>query len=159
MMRRKTITSPKATIRSAVVPDCSSLARVLRDADIAEVKASSGLSPGDALLRAYVLSHDCFTVEDSTGPVCMFGVVRDSKTTGRIWLLGSDRMFLYRRQLLTEPRLWLDHWRQKYKVLTNFVDARNVRHVRWLEHMGCRFIREVPDFGHEKRIFKEFVYV
>jgi hypothetical protein len=36
-------------------------------------------------------------------------------------------------------KIILDHWLDKYGVLSNYIDVRNKSHVRWLEYLGFTF--------------------
>lgn len=94
----------------------------------------------------------------------MWGVVPDGKypEAGRIWLLGTDDLVedsLNRVRFLREAGHHLSSVAQRYQVLFNFMDARNVVHRRWLEWMGFTFIAEHSNHGAEGRLFLEFCKV
>jgi len=92
----------------------------------------------------------------------MWGVVPETKTAGRIWMLGCQSMMddsSDRRTFLRESKRELIKVHEQYPVLFNVVDARNKVHIRWLQWMGFTFIQKHPQWGPEGRLFYEFVRI
>ena len=50
-------------------------------------------------------------------------------------------------------------FQKRYRVLYNFIDARNTLHIKWLKWCGFTFIQKHYDYGYEKRLFYEFVRI
>lgn len=95
-------------------------------------------------------------------PMGMWGVIRESETSGRIWMLGCQSMLddkRDKRTFLRQSKLELIKVLEQYPVLFNVVDARNEIHVRWLQWMGFTFIQKHPEWGPEGRLFYEFVRI
>jgi len=152
-------------LRSTVVADIAWIADRMRAADVAEVKANSGLEPRVGLLHSYIKGKPCITMVSSQGePLAMGGVVPDelNSRVGQIWLLGTDALVentTNRMRFLRGCRSWVNAMHREYDVLWNYMDARNAVHRRWVEWMGFTFIAKRPDWGVEGRLFLEFCKV
>lgn len=151
--------------RPSIAADIAAVADNLRQADKNEVQAALDLHPSHTLACCYFTSKPCMTMVGRSGnQVGMWGVVPDGKypEAGRIWLLGTDELVddrLNRIRFLKEAKYYLQVMSQQYKVLFNFMDARNVVHRRWLQWLGFTFIAEHPKYGAEGRLFLEFCKV
>jgi hypothetical protein len=108
----------KPYVRPATTDDAFLLAPNLRDADVQEIKAASGLPPLAALQRDIQLSERVYVMEDERGPFGIFGVL-DARPgfpddppceTGVIWMLGTDRVVEHRKTFLRESRRWVAHF-------------------------------------------------
>lgn len=142
--------------------DAESLAPRLRQADLDEIKASTGQEPIEALRDGARLSLQPLTAVMHDGltevPIAMFGCVSESERgVGRIWLLGSDDVFVMRMAFARQSREWFRHVAAPFNLVTNIVDMRNAVHVNWLRWCGCRFVG-VVESGVEKRPFLEFFW-
>ncbi len=137
------------------IPD---IAARMRAADVAEVMASSGSTPEDALSYSLAHSSMAWTVCVDGRPEIMFGAadLNILTATGAPWMLGTDAIFdiscgLFRRQSL--------HWKTqlltRYAVLTNYVDDRNTASKRWLTWMGFVFSEPIPA-GVNGEMFRAF---
>lgn len=146
--------------RHSVIPDVYDLGKRLRTADQEEVVAATGSSPTMALYRGHISSTECFTMYDSTETLGMFGYrVVEPKLVASVWLLGTDRLLNHRWEFLRRSRTWIDYFNTKADLLYNTVDLRNTTHIRWLEWLGFRFVRVIPDHGPFHKPFVEFVRV
>lgn len=149
-------------IREVRDGDIEYVAERLRDADLREVQAASGLEPHVALRYSYELSGlACTIVGDQGHPVALFGVSPIDDVTGCVWLLSSDELTKGKlgRQFVRECRSHFDRLNDYRPLLTNFVDERNTVHIRWLKWAGCHFIQRCEKYGVEHRPFLEFVRV
>lgn len=147
-------------VRPTVKEDVLALAPRLRQADIDEVKAASGLDPETALILSHQVSSECFTVFGGCNQIAMFGVKQeDNPSIGRIWMLGSDEIHDHRFGFLRRSKAWVDHLQDRYPILYNYIDARNTVHIRWLQWLGFSFINEVHGYGSEQRLFYQFVRI
>ncbi len=149
--------------RLSCLEDIKIIAETMRDEDIAEIKAQSGLDPIASLFYCFFKSRPCMTMISRHGhPMGMWGVVPESETSGRIWMLGCQSMLddtSDKRTFLRRSKVELDKIIQEYPVLFNVVDARNKVHVRWLQWMGFTFIKKHSEYGPESRLFYEFVRI
>lgn len=116
----------------------------LRAEDAAEVEASDGLGPLEAVRMSWALStpHDedelreCRVIQSDDGvPLGICGVAAG----GRIWMLCTDDLFstrANRRQFLRDGKPWVDQCVERYGALSNWVSAKNVASIRWLKTLG-----------------------
>lgn len=137
----------------------------MRQADIDELQAGSGVTPRESLLYSFMMGRPCMTMIGHDGAeIGMWGVVPDGRyeKAGRIWLLGTDALVedgRNRVRFLKEAKRELARMEQQYDVLWNYMDARNTVHIEWLRWMGFTFICERPNYGTEGRLFLEFCKV
>ena len=150
-------------VRPAVLKDVSAVADRMRTEDINELKAGIGACPKGGLLYAYFMSKPCLTVVSRHGHLmAMAGVVPESQTTGRIWLLGCQSIVddsIDKRWFLRHSKQVLAQWQKTYPLLFNVVDARNEVHVKWISWLGFTFIKKHLHWGTEDRMFYEFVRI
>lgn len=151
------------TIRPSHSRDPGDLAPWLRAADIAELQAACGASPLEGLESAYKVSEVCMTAELEGEIIAMFGVARDDEVSeeigvayGNVWFLGSPESVSNAKFFMRESRAWLAEMDRKYDALGNAVDARNVKHVRWIKAMGFTFVDTIHDYGEQGETFLRF---
>jgi hypothetical protein len=151
-------------MRTAIVPAQAWHAVVIgqnpRPADVAELAASSGSTPEEAMVRGLNSSVRAFTGLVDDEPVCMFGASPYSILggVGAAWMIGSDalRSMRVQRALLRESAAALDLLQSMFpEMLYNFVDQRNTCAIRWLTWLGFTFLDPVI-VGHEKLPFLPF---
>jgi len=148
------------TCRRALLRDLPRIAAEMREEDKQEVLAFSGLSPLAGLICGFNFSDESFVVyeTDTEDPLFIFGytVIEPPDLTACIWLLGTDKIKKHSRQFLQGSGLYIDYLQTKAKLLYNFVDQRNLIHIRWLKWLGFKFIKIEENFGYEQRPFIEF---
>ena len=134
----------------SVAEDVFILKDKLRAEDVQECQAV-GLTPTKALVDAYALSELCYTAKVNGKPEAMFGVssFRQPDGCGAVWYLGSDESFKHPIALVKGGRKYVEEWLEKFNILYNRVDARNVRHVEWLKCVGFKFTGSVIINGYE----------
>lgn len=137
----------RAVLLPPSTPAVEWVAQHLREADLAEMALIHGLPADDpavrlALLRASVAASragECWAAHDAaTGePVAVFGVAPTSWIDNEAapWLLGTDALPRYGRDLVAMGRDAVSDWSQRWR-LVNRVDARNAVAVRWLRRVG-----------------------
>lgn len=128
----------------------------VRQADRDEVRAYTGSTVLNALVKGITGSKLSYTVKLNRTPIAIFGVVGE-ESFGTVWLLGTDAIQLIKRPFLRQSKAWLAHLEEGYELVGNVIDARNTLHIRWLHWLGFSFVREISRFGHEQRPFLEFV--
>lgn len=147
-------------VHQTVPEDVDALAPRLRQADIDEIRAASGLDPQTALILSRQVSSMCFTVFGEGRQIAMFGVrPEENPSIGRIWMLGSDEIHDHRFGFLRRSKSWVDFLQDRYPILYNYIDARNSVHIRWLHWLGFSFINEEHSYGFEQRLFYQFVRI
>lgn len=124
-------------VRPALFEDVAVLAPRLRAADVAEVAASSGRTPAEAL-RVGLQMGRAWTVFLGGEPVAMYGfaVVSLAGGTASPWLLGTEAVSEHPWVFGRQARRVVDAWLQIFPRMQNFVDARHTAAVRWLEWLG-----------------------
>lgn len=147
--------------RPSVVPDVAAVAKDIRPEDAAEILAASGLNPMSGLMTGYLHSDECWTIctKDAGKPVALFGFRKVDENKAVVWLLGTKDLPKYGTRFLRESRDWIDRFHKKADLLFNAVDQRNTVHIRWLEWLGFKFIRVIPQYGHLKLPFVEFARI
>ncbi len=111
--------------------DAGALAPRLRAADLRELEAATGERPLDALERCTRSSDPCFSVVDGQ-VIAVFGVVPDGPERGIVWMVGSDEIASRAVPFARIMRPWVGRLQERYRILWNVADARNVVHLRWL---------------------------
>jgi len=146
-------------VRAARTEDVVALAPRLRVADLRELEGATGESP-EVVLRAGVLeSEPCFAIVDPRDtPVALFGVVPDALApdVGLLWLVAADELDRHPVSFVRACRGWVMQLQLRYRVLWNWVDARNGVHVRWLIWCGFELIERVEDHGANALPFYRF---
>lgn len=139
----------KVIIVPSVAGDILELKDNLRTEDIAECQAC-GHTPIEALMMGYVWS-ECYSAKVNGKTEAMFGVssFNQPEGFGAVWYLGSDESFKHPIALVKGGRKYVEEWLQKFKVLYNRVDARNLRHIEWLKCVGFKFTDSTFINGYE----------
>lgn len=145
------------TVRPATYMDAVELEPHLRRADLDEIKAASGSDPLAALVSGLKTSEVSYAIVDEAQVLALGGVVRIGDHVGSPWLLGSEALPRYGIQFLRMSRPWVRRLNRQYPVLTNFIDARNTVHLKWLEWLDFKMEQLIPEYGVERRPFFHFV--
>lgn len=149
------------TIRPATLADCTNVASRLRAEDVAEAAAASGL-PAEYAIKLCLLHDEKVSVACIDGnPEMIFGCSGDD-FTGRPWMLATPLPFTPRWSrvfLKSSADVVENDWQARFPLLTNFVDERNVTHIRWLRWLGFAFIARHPTYGVAGIPFLEFVRI
>jgi hypothetical protein len=138
------------------------MASIMREADKLEVDAAGQPSPQAALIRGFLESRPCLTVEHAGTPAAIFGVVPVQGVgpkVGIVWLLGTDAILKFRSTFLRDSRAWLEDVSKDYDMLMNCIDARNELHIRWVKWLGFTFVAQHDKFGPYGLPFLEFVRI
>lgn len=145
---------PDDTIGEAV----SYLADNLRPADLDEVHAMLGTDPETAMLSSIQASSDAWLVTDRTNlPIALFGVAPSMvPSVGTPWMLGTPGIAAEATSFARQTRRYVEEVQARYRVLTNFVDARNTEAIDWLLFAGFDLIDADTSYGPEERLFLQF---
>lgn len=137
------------TVAVAAAEDVAPIAAAARPADVAEAWAGSRSTVAAALEEGLRTSTLAYTFHMDGRPVAMVGVRPYSELggVGIVWMLGTsdlDRMEA-RRAILELGPAAISHLRRRYpRMLFNFVDAANVRAVRFLRWAGFTLQDTIP---------------
>lgn len=146
-------------VRLATSEDIQYVANNLRVADVEEVRAATGMDPrlalplsaaGREILAAGLCHNDRAEI--------LFGVDPwpDTEDVGIIWMLSTPEIYDYPVEFVVRTKELLDKFHERYELLTNFIDARNEKHIKWLSWMGFKKLRRVESFGAQSLPFIEF---
>ena len=83
----------------------------------------------------------------------MFG----DPSVGIVWLLSADVLHDHPVEFTVSSCDLYHRLHERHKILTNFVDARNARHIRRLQWLGFIMVRRVERFGAGSLPFVEFM--
>jgi len=141
------------TVRAACPGDGRALAPLLRAADRAELAAAVGpVEPADALEGALAASGEVLLVESASRPVALFGVSDRSLAGGRawakVWMLGTDEIRARPRETLELARAWIPLLCGD-AIAWNYIDSRNLVHIRFLQHLGAHVYAHQPTTLHD----------
>lgn len=116
---------------------CGPLANNLRLTDRRECEAL-GRTPKEALRSGLRCSLSAFTALDGQIPIAMLGVVPEAILggVGRIWLLGTDKVFANPRALLGLAPPVLAYWFETFARLENIISTENEPALRLLRKWG-----------------------
>jgi hypothetical protein len=127
----------------------------LRKADFDEVFASTGESPHYAIQEGWDFSLRRWIVLDKNDvPVAVLGV-RPQHTFSDIgipWLLGTDGLSKMSKFFLKASKPILEEMKKGFSSLSNYVDARYIKAVRWLRWLGFN-IEPAKPFGVKQELF------
>ena len=121
------------------------LAPLLRAEDRAELEASHGIAPLDALLLGVECSHVAFAIVSDEGVLAIFGVAT-IESHQSVWMLTGSLVERRPLSFLRVCKRELSKLLARWPLLLNLVDARNARSLRWVERLGFRVMDAVP-FG------------
>ncbi len=122
------------------------MAPIMRAQDRDEVWAAAAVGPLEGLEISLAGSLQAWTWLVEGRPVCMFGVGCQSLLggTGIPWLLSSDLVGRHWMPMLRFYRPFLAEMSALFPVLTNWVDARYRKAIRWLAWMGFELFPAAP---------------
>ena len=130
----------------------------IRQADKDELYAASGKFPLHAILDGYTHSDYLKTGCVNGVPINIFGTVPVLEETAIVWMVGTDKIKDISIRFLRDSVIYADEMQQGYRLLWNYVDARNHTHHRWLQWLGFTIIRKVK-YGVLNTDFYEFARI
>ena len=145
-------------------------ARVPLEQDIIELVTKLSLEDRDELLiqaadpewairYSIDSSVECVAVFGNGELACITGVNKDAGLVMQAtpWLLGTDVMKKYPREVIRFSHLMLQRWSNQFPFMENYVDARHLRARRWLTFLGANGTL-VPEYGPYKKPFYRFTF-
>lgn len=115
------------------------LARSMRAEDVAEILASDGVSPGQALADSIAVSDRVYAVYLSGELAFVTGAAPLDHLPGCPacgWLLSSGAVDRHPRGFIEATREIADAFVDEYGVLVQWVDARYEKALRWVRRLG-----------------------
>lgn len=148
---------PKYAVIEATLEHVERMAPNMRQADVEEIEASSGLDPYSALRRGMACSSHVWTGTVDGEPACMFGVVPVSmmSSVGVPWMLGTPLVEEHATAFLRRNKRYVKQMTAAYNYLVNYVDDRNVKAIEWLKWLGFT-MSEPQQFGYKRMPFRRF---
>lgn len=136
---------PIYTLRFPTDEDLCCLAENLRQCDIDELAAVVDHAPDEEIIRSMQATDLALTRAAHVDGrlACIFGCSPRTINTAAPWLLCTDLVDGYGKTLTRDTRKVVRNMLEKYPVLSNVVDVRNVRTVQWLEVLGFRMMETV----------------
>lgn len=150
----------KSEIIPATMAHAEYISPRIREADRNEIWASHMAYPLEALRIGLKYSTYAFTGLADGEPVLIWGVAPASLLGrhGSPWMLASAKIDdpAITIRFLRESREQIVDFFQDYDILTNYVDARNKRSIRWLRFMGFQISEKPEPYGLAKMPFHKF---
>jgi len=108
------------------------------------------MTPLEGLLAPFQspfdIKHNYTAVDQDNNIVCMFGVVlvndameRPEWNHGIIWLLGSDLMDTYYRDIIRVNKKWLNLIQVDHNYVSNYISIHQEKSIKWLRWLGFEF--------------------
>lgn len=145
-------------IRPAEEADAVALAPAMRRADAAEVLASGGFQPLEALLSALRWTRarggESWVALIDGRPAALFGVARPAMLSSRAvpWLLTGELIDRHPAVLWRGSKAVVADWLERYGHLEQQIDARYEQALRWAARLGFEVAEPAP-FGQDGRPF------
>lgn len=93
-----------------------------------------------AIRHSIELADESLAIIANGNCLCILGITSMGVSgTALPWLLGTDEMKNYPRQVLIYSRRIISRWKSYYPYMENWVDARHHRAINWLTHLGAKF--------------------
>lgn len=134
------------------------IAPMVRHADIEEIWAASMQTPKQAMLHGMKFSSESYVGFVNDEPICMWGIAQESLVgnLGVPWMISTTSMDKYAVTFLRHCRDQVLEVLKSYAWLVNYVDARNIRAMRWLEWLGFEIDAEPQPYGAFSMPFYKF---
>lgn len=149
----------KATIRTASALDVMNIIPLIRQSDINEIYASDGVDVKEAILDGCTSSINTYVAVRGETLIAIFGVspYPSDPLVGIPWMLATDEMEKHSKDLLRISPEYIEKMHDHFPILTNMVDVRNEKSIRWLTWCGFTFPKRIEKYGYEQRPFLQFI--
>ena len=142
-------------VKPATISDIVHLAFNCREADKQECLDHTGQVPLLAIYGAFVNTKESYTGFYNDQLVCCYGLIE----SGCIWMCATNYIESVPMTFLKHSKLKLKELFNNYDMIWNYVDARNVVHIKWLKWLGFTIINKHNQFGIGRIPFYEFVKI
>lgn len=145
----------------AELDDVVELAAHMRHDDAEEVRAQTGREPLDVLVDGLLDSTEAWATRfgDELGAVWGVVLLRPSALTGDVglaWMLTTDAIERHAKAFMRGVRHEMPRLLERWAMVTNVIDVRHVKAVRWAERLGFRLEAPLP-FGPLGLPFRRFL--
>lgn len=145
-------------MRAPTAADIEHLAANLRECDRQELLASHGGDLLGAVRHAVKISTHCWAMHVG-GQLVLIGGAAPLSLLGGIgspWMLGADHLDRAPGALTRMAVQYRQVCLTAYPYLVNFVDARNVKSIRWLKRIGFTVAEHPVPYGVHGMPFYKF---
>lgn len=146
------------TVRLPRRSDINAMVENMRPLDRQEIQASSGDDIHEALRRALSISTYRYAAAVD-GELAMLGGVTTVSLLGGVgspWLLGTTLLDRVPGALTRGCMGYLEGAKKQFPILVNYVDARNVKAIRWLKRLGFTISDSPVPYGPKGLPFYKF---
>lgn len=144
------------TIRPLTAQDIHTIEDEARQADIDEMEAASGWTISEALEYALQVSIQPSVIVINGEIVAALGDCPHADGIGVPWLISTNAMDRHPRAFLRICQQLVLGMSERHAVLMNFVDARNIRAIRWLQWLGFQ-VGPAQPYGTANLPFHPFI--
>lgn len=147
----------RVELSAASPEDVFAMGDKIRVADRLECWAAGHIWAEEAIMRGLASSTRAWTARADGVILSILGVEPVSALTGlgRPWMIGTDSLETYAVAAIRESRPALAIMHQLFPRLENWVDARNLKSIRWLRWLGFKVYTPKP-WGIEQMPFHRF---
>lgn len=144
-------------VRKATLEDIRDLAPRLRELDIQEIYAGTGLAPLECLeLSLSLPSVGVWVGVYKDKPEIIFGLSKVNDDEGCPWMVCTDELKNSPTEFIKKCRSWVQGFSRQFPLIRNYVYAKNELHIRWLKWCGFDFIKLHEHHGFTQEPFWEF---
>lgn len=144
-----------APLQPALIERCAEL---MRASDVEEVRASTHQTPLEHLREALAMSTDAYALLYDGSPMAIGGVIAlEGNRNGSLWFLTTEEADRHKRRFVLVARDVLWFVRQYWFTLSELVDARYFKALRFLKYLGAE-IGPAEPFGPEGVLFHSFTF-
>jgi hypothetical protein len=121
-------------------------AHSMQEEDIRSAWALAHLSPEEAIRHSVKASRENNTWLTDGEVMAIYGVSEGTILSpyANAWMLGGKGPQLYPKHFLRGSKVWVEGVLDKHQWLVSYVDARNLRSIRWLEWLGYEIFLATP---------------
>jgi hypothetical protein len=137
------------TVAPATDLDALTVGLLMRGSDEQELRAL-GHDPRVAPVEAVHVSDPdlCWALIDENGlTIAVCGAARLNDDVGVAWLLTAEGFGNHPRDIMNLSKALLAKMHERYPVLFNWIDERNVRSLQWLKYIGFFPTVTNPDYS------------
>lgn len=118
-----------------------------------------GFNPKFALDHAIENALDAVAIRKDDELACIVGISVEPGLFSEVtpWLVSTKLMRKHPRQVLELSKRIVARWRSLYPYMENYVDARHIKAITWLRHIGAVIHPEEP-YGPYARPFHKFTF-
>lgn len=124
-------------IRKAAIADITALVENIRQEDRIELEALSAKSIYEQILESFEQSTVCLTAFNSGNVVAMYGFAAPV-----IWCISAGEAENCKISFLKESKRFVAYCLTKSPVICNITDARYIRSLKWIKHLGAKIFKD-----------------